>query len=478
MVDNLSAVIAANRFGLGARPSELAGINRDARGWLKSQLYGARVPSPLISQLASSSQIYQTQVAALKARVQASQSLPSAAIQAGANQSTTRNPILENFMAQVGARYQLAISTQESFRERLIHFWTNHFAVSMDKNAVGAMAATLENEAIRPNLHRRFFDMLLAAESHPAMIVYLDNQLSIGPHSPMAQVATRRSNVLRKLDINENLGREILELHTLGVGGGYTQSDVTQFAAALTGWSIGDEQRPFAIADRLKTEQDVASGAFTFRDAVHEPGPQTILGKYYPEAGMDQAKAVLKDLSVHPATAKFIATKLARHFIADEPPASAVVRIAKAFLDSEGDLPTVHAAIVDCDEAWRSTSAKFKTPHELIVSAYRAIDYLPDRPQLLLQPLVALGQSPYSPGSPAGWEDLAGRWDGSDALMKRIEWAGQFAQRVSAHTSPLLSAQQSLGDALGEHTLMALMNAADRIQGTILWLVSPEFQRR
>ena len=250
----------------------------------------------------------------------------------------------------------MQLATEESFRERLVHFWTNHFAVSADKPQVLALAGTLENEAIRPHVAGRFADMLTAVESHPAMILYLDNQASIGPGSQLAQRRSRRSSAGdRKLGINENLAREILELHTLGVDGGYTQQDVTTFARALTGWSIG--------TDRFPGGGEL--GKFAFHDAAHEPGAKTIMGTRYGQSGVAQPRAVLTDLAKHPATARHVATKLARHFIADEPPPDAVERIAKAFRDSDGDLPTVHRAVLDTPEAW-------VTPHCEVQDTARA----------------------------------------------------------------------------------------------------------
>jgi uncharacterized protein (DUF1800 family) len=479
MTASIDAVIAANRFGLGARPGELTGIQSDPRGWLKAQIHGARPMPAAVLALSASDQVFQHQVEALKARRAARQEAAKAGTDTGAvakpEASTVRAAVLDNYYAQIVARYQLATHSTESFRERLVHFWSNHFAVSMDKTAVYALAGTLENEAIRPNLHLSFYELLLAAESHPAMILYLDNQASTGANSQVAQRAQRRNDrqgieQRRKFDINENLAREILELHTLGVSGGYSQSDVTTFAKVLTGWSVGGGQG--------KILESGEPGKFIFREALHESGTQTLLGKRFAERGIEQPIAVFKMLARHPSTAKFIATKLVRHFIADEPPAAAVERVAKVFRDTEGNLPAVHAAVVECVEAWTQPLSKFKTPDEFAVSAFRCFDYLPEQPRQVLAPFELLGQRPYSPESPAGWADSAGRWDGPDALMKRIEWATQVAQRVGTRFEPLQLAEQSLGDVLGEHTRMALRGAADAAQGVVLWLMSPEFQRR
>lgn len=492
---NHDAIIAANRFGLGARPGELNAIQSDPRGWLRAQLQGARPLPDNIQSLPSSAQAFQAQVEAIKMRREAQkQAAQSDTSNSDASNTPTaqelkkpgagqlRNVIQEYYLAQVAARYQVATHSAESFRERLVHFWSNHFAVSVDKIIVAAVGGTLENEAIRPNLHRSFYDLLLAADSHPAMILYLDNQASTGPNSQLAELINRRgkapSGQQRKIDINENLGREILELHTLGVKGGYTQADVTSFAKVLTGWSIGGDPNGAAarlgIAARMNQGEP---GCFAFRDGLHEPGAQTLLGKRYNQDGIEQPKAVFKDLARHPSTANFIASKLARHFIADDPPAEAVAYIAKVFRDTDGHLPSVHAAVIDSDAAWSENAVKLKTPHEFVVSAFRAFDYLPDKPQQVLAPFELLGQRPYSPGSPAGWADIAGQWDGPDALMKRIEWATQVGQRVGTQRSPLQLADASLGT-VGEHTRMALNGAADAAQGIVLWLMSPEFQRR
>ena len=188
---------------------------------------------------------------------------------------------------------------------------------------------------------------------------------------------------------------------------------------------------------------------------------------------------MLADLAKHPATARHIATKLARHFIADEPPPDAVERIAKAFRDSDGDLPTVHRAVLDTPEAWVSPAVKFKTPHELVVSSLRMLDFVPAEPRQIAAPFELLGQRPYTPGSPAGWPDTATQWDGPDALLKRIEWAGSVAARVAGRDAAArVSASESLGAALNERTRVAITRAASAEQGITLLLASPEFQRR
>jgi uncharacterized protein (DUF1800 family) len=470
------SLIAVNRFGLGARPGELRLAKSDPRGWLSQQLQGSRPVPEAIARLPSGAAIFADYTNAIEDRRDARRAERPAATmppdQAQLAQriaQSVRQVLAPRYQQQVAARYQVAGRSAESFRERLVHFWSNHFAVSSDKAIVLGLVGALENEAIRPHLAGNFADMLLAVERHPAMILYLDNQQSTGPHSPFAQRLARRPNAQRKAGINENLAREIMELHTLGVNGGYTQADVTTFAQALTGWSVGGGRGPFA---------DGRSGEFVFRDLMHEPGAKTILGKQYAEGGQAQAEAVLKDLAAHSATAKFIATKLARHLIADEPPAAAVDKIAKVFRDTRGDLPSVHRAVVEQAQAWQQAFAKFKTPHEFVLSTFRALDFVPEQPNQIAAPFELLGQRPYTPGSPAGWADTAGHWDGPDALLKRIEWATAMGQRADPQRAPLELASEILAGSLSDHSRTAIARAASGAQALTLLLVSPEFQRR
>lgn len=467
-----SAVIAANRFGLGARAGEITDIGSDPRGWLERQVAQPAGLPDRIRALPSSAQAVQSyervKNAVREARMKARSD--AASTDAARLVNGVRRDMAPLYLDQVAARYQVAVTSDAPFRERLVHFWTNHFAVSSDKIIVLPLVGTLENEAIRPHLAGSFADMLLAVEAHPAMILYLDNEASIGPDSPLAQRAARRPrNGKRKLDINENLAREIMELHTLGVNGGYSQSDVTSFARVLTGWSLGGARGALA---------EGTPGTFEFRENMHEPGAQVVLGKRYAEAGVDQPRAVLKDFARHPATATHIATKLVRHFVADDPPPDAVERVAKAFRDTDGHLPAVYEAVLDLPQAWQALPVKFKTPHEYVISTFRCVGFVPDKPQQILAPFQLLGQRPYTPGSPAGWPDTAAQWDGPDALLKRIEWSTQIGERVRSRVKPLDVADQSLGGALSERTRTAIARAASAAQGLTLLLVSPEFMRR
>ena len=464
---SIESAIAANRFGLGAKPGQLRAISGDPRGWLLEQLDGPGAFPPPLEDLPHSS-------AALE-DVREAREMRRAGREAAADKEPLPDVfakygavVRRHYLQQAEARLRVAAETDFPFHERLVHFWSNHFAVSADKQPIPAVAGLFENEAIRPNLGGSFADLLLAVESHPAMIIYLDNHRSAGPRSAAARRASKRRG--RDVGLNENLAREILELHTVGVDGGYDQSDVTALARVLTGWSVGGGQ-PGGAA-----EGD--PGMFEFRESLHEPGSQVVLGKKYAAGGMRQGRQVLRDLAAHPSTASFVATKLARHFIADEPPAAAVAAIARVFRDTDGDLMSVHAALVSQEAAWQRPFTKFKTPEEYVLSAFRAFDHEPANGRSIVGALEIMGQAPFRPGSPAGWPDTAEAWGGADALYKRIEWANAAARQVGGRANPLALATDVLGPGLGERTRTALARAESIEQGTTLFLVSPEFQRR
>ena len=480
MLERLSPAIAANRFGLGARPGEVTQIGSQPRDWLRAQLAGG---APLLTgaELRSSAEtlargldvrreLRAAKRAAADEQTSSVSGTDESAAQANAVAALMKvgqiyRPI---YIAEASARFRQGVSTDRPFVERLTYFWTNHFAVSIDKNLVLGLAGSLEREAIRPNVLGGFSDMLLAVERHPAMLLYLDNHMSVGPNSQAARMLERGKGG-RRVGINENLARETLELHTLGVGGGYSQADVTTFAEVITGWSIGGE------AGRLPRGEP---GEFMFRPELHEPGAKVVLGKRYADTGYDQGVAVLRDLAAKEATAHFIATKLARHFIADDPPPGAVERIASAFLSSDGHLPTVYRALVESPEAWTQLLAKYKTPNDYIISTFRGLDLPVDPGRSPLAPFEVMGQRTYSPGSPAGWPDRSVDWDGASALIKRIEWADAVGQRVGSRCDAVALAPQLLSDSLMPATRTAIARAASGSQAVTLLLSSPEFMRR
>ncbi|MDP9007765.1 MAG: DUF1800 domain-containing protein [Pseudomonadota bacterium] len=468
----MQAEIAVLRFGMGAKPGDLAAAAGDPRAWLKAQIKGA-APLAVDTPLAPSDQIFEGWLAAREQR----QRMKASAAQA-ADGAQVANAIREayqpHYRAQVLARAQSAALTTRPFAERLVHFWSNHFAVSADKGVVFGLAGTLENEAVRPHVAGRFVDLLTAVEQHPAMIAFLDNQYSVGKDSMAAHFASRRfgpdlNAANRQFGINENLAREILELHTLGVNGGYSQADVTGFAQVITGWSIGGGKGRLAGGE---------PGRFYFRDNLHQPGPKVLLGKTYTEQGIRQGEAVLADLSRRPETARFIATKLVRHFIADDPPPAAVDRVARVFLKSGGDLTQVYAALIESPEAWESDARKFKTPEDFVFSTLRALNVSPAQPEEVIRTFEILGQRQYTPGSPAGWPDTSKSWDGSDALMHRVLWASRVGAKYESGVEPVDLAASSLGGYARPETLTALRRATTSGQAVALLLMSPEFQRR
>lgn len=462
---SMGSVIAVNRFGLGARPGELAAVGKDPEGWLEDQLRGSG-PQPA-GQLARTETILEAFFTLRQRRARTPPATPGSP--AADPVVRVRDALLPHYLAQAEARVRLAAGTQQPFRERLVHFWSNHFAVSVDKIVCLGIAGSFENEAIRPQVTGSFASLLKSAVQHPALILYLDNQTSIGPDSRLGARAQRRPNQERRIDINENLAREILELHTLGVGGGYVQADVTEFARALTGWSVGGGPGPLGSG---------TPGAFVFRDNLHEPGTRTLLGERYREGGLQQGERVLETLARHPATARHIATKLARHFIADDPPAASVDAVSAVWMKTEGDLPAVYRALISEAAASKEQTAKLKTPWEYVISAYRGLDFMPAMPRALLAPFELLGQRIWSPGSPAGWPDTAAAWDGADALLKRIEWAGAIGERIAGMRTPADAAASMLGDTLLPRTLSAMSQAESGAQAFALLLASPDFMRR
>jgi uncharacterized protein (DUF1800 family) len=438
---SINAVIAASRFGLGAQPGDLARIKGDPHGWLLAQLDGGAEATPGVGRSAERLQLY------FDSRRSGGDPAVIALFQ---------KEYRQGFTADIGARTRRAAATEQPFRERLVHFWTNHFTVSAVRPLVAGIAVPFEEEAIRPNVTGRFVDLLLAAIRHPAMLLYLDQAESIGPNS--------RAGQNRNRGLNENLAREILELHTLGVDGGYAQADVRAFAEILTGWSIGNPRRGVI-------------GEFSYIPIIHEPGSKTFLGHAYGNEGEREAKAALELLARHPSTARRIATKLARHFIADQPPAESIDRIARVFLDSDGDLKAVYRAVIAEEHAWRNPLTKVRTPSDFVVAALRATGIKPEGGGLL-RAQAALGQPPLVAPSPAGWPDDAAAWATPEAMMRRVEFALAFAARVRSKMEPGDLAEAVLGDALSDETGTAIRRAGSRTEALALMLASPEFQRR
>jgi uncharacterized protein (DUF1800 family) len=463
---------ALNRFGLGARMGEFRTID-DPRGWLRAQLEGG--PPVLIAPpLASPSAI----AAAIRAFRQADQGDPQ-------QRQAARRRLVEIALAEARAAVESRVTSDRPFVERLVAFWSNHLCVSVAaKVLVAPLAGSYEREAIRPHVLGKFEDMVLASAKHPAMLVYLDNFQSIGPRSRAAQLA-RRQRTSRGL--NENYARELLELHTLGVNGGYTQQDVQEIARVLTGWTIGGLPGPGRAMRRVSTrgrlqrapgDRDVDETiGFEFQDALHEPGARTVLGSRYREDGVAQGERVIRDLCRHPSTAQFVATKLVTHFVADDPSTAAVGRIARVFRESSGDLEAVSRALIELPEAWDAGTRKFRPPQDWLVAVLRAFEV--DSPSdMTIGVLRQLRQPLWSPQAPKGFGDSTQEWADPDSLLNRAELARTFARRLRIRDDPgaLLDVVDVASDdpvrkVLADRTI----SAADRVA---LGVAGPAFQWR
>lgn len=476
------AAIAVTRFGLGARPGEIEAASRDARGWLLAQIRpegadqpvaesGGALPSSRTQFAALADYRGQVKLAKQDARPpQPTTSAGSDAMAAGTAAPAATDfkdmrrmivaPIRDATREEIFARTRLAATTPAGFRERWTLFWANHFTVAAKNLQTAAMVGPFEREAIRPHVFGRFAALLEAVSTHPGMLMYLDQVQSAGPNSLAGQ--------RRGAGLNENLAREILELHTVGADAGYTQADVTEFARALTGFSIG--------AERDGSER---MGAFLFRANLHEPGSRTILGRRYDGQGPELGRQVLANLAASPKTADRLSRKLAAHFVSDTPSPALVARLSESYRRTSGDLGALARTLVEAPEAWGPEAQKLKTPYELLVSGYRAAGVAPSEPaREVIQPLTALGHRPFGAPQPNGWSELAQDWAAPDAVVKRLGWASAFATRYAPPDPPAVVAQRVLGDRARPATLAALARAETRAEAFTLLLMSPEFQRR
>jgi uncharacterized protein (DUF1800 family) len=518
--DSQTALVALNRFGFGARggaSGDLVNAASDPRGFVKAELSrpnGVLLQMPGLQStpaLAEAVFAYQLEVklardAAAKSGAPASQaaaaqpatearaqqrslSLDSVAMEmsgkapgmkapesgnAGATMAATEamppnaakppqqplNVIQKTYRAEALARLQRAVIAECGFTERLVAFWSNHFCISANKGELARIwAGSFEREAIRPHVLGRFGDMLKAVEQHPAMLFFLDNQQSLGPDS--------RAGQNRKRGLNENLAREIMELHTLGVGGGYSQEDVTSLARIITGWTFAGRQAQLG-----------APGSFVFNADAHQPGAQRLLGKTYEDNGVAQGEAALFDVARHPSTAKFIATKFARHFVADDPPPALVARLQDVFKKSDGDLRAMTTALVDSDEAWQAPLTKMRSPYEFLVATGRLLARIPDDPGIYLGSLNLLGQPLWSPAGPNGFPDTNAAWAAPEGMKLRLDISAQVASRVGGNIDPRDLLELAAADAASAETRRTIERAETRQQALALLLMSPEFQRR
>ena len=486
--DRRHALLALNRFGYGARGAgnDLAAAAQDPRGLLKVELDQTDVALASDASLPSSRDALQAlfaerqRVQAMREKEPAQPDAPAARrdvplteakpstspdmAQGGSKpepKAKAEQPIPQQlFRAEALVRFRKAAAAETGYVERLVQFWSNHFCVSATKGGlVRATAGSFEREAIRPHVLGRFADMLQSVVQHPAMLAYLDNAQSFGPTSMAGQ--------RQKRGLNENLAREILELHTLGVGGGYTQADVTSLAQILTGWTFSGAQGRAG-----------EPGEFAFFARAHEPGDRVVLGKRYKAAGIEQGEAALADLARHPSTARHIATKLAQHFVADAPPAALVDRLTAVFKNTDGDLKGLAVALTEDDEAWNATHAKIRSPYEFMIAAMRATGHIPEDVRILLGPLLVMGMPLWQPPGPNGWPDTAAAWATPKGMKSRLDIAAAIAARAKDGANPRQLIETCLGQTASAETRQAIVRAESRQQGLALLLMSPEFQWR
>jgi uncharacterized protein (DUF1800 family) len=434
-----STLRALNGFGLGARAGEPRRIG-DPRGWLRAQLHD---DAPVLRAPADASpDAIADVVRAFRMVGQVDATSPTEPEERRQARQRARRALVGVAAAESRAALTERVTTERPFVERLVAFWSNHLCVSIDaKILVAPFAGSYEREAIRPHVLGRFEEMLLASATHPAMLVYLDNFQSIGPNSRGAQATRGRGQGGQTRGLNENYARELLELHTLGVGGGYTQQDVQELAKILTGWTVvglaraqqqmGPARGRRPARGRMAQASTDEGLGFAFQELRHEPGAKTVLGVRYAEAGVEEGQRAIRALARHPSTAKFLATKLVAHFVSDQPPASAVDRIARVYRDTGGDLRAVSAALVELPEAWTESARKFRTPQDWLVAVVRAFD-APDAGAASMPLLRQLRHPIWSPQAPKGFGDTTQEWADPDSLLNRAELARTIARRLKA----------------------------------------------
>ncbi len=548
------AAHALNRLGYGPRPGDIEAVAKlGVEKWIRGQLSPATLPNPVADTAVAEFEklqippgdlvaAYQREIRerneAQKARAEAEakgESAPPIAMMM--NQSEDRLLVAQALGELQNAKLTRAVLSEHQLEEVLVDFWFNHFNVDARKQQVRATVVGYEQDVIRPNIFGNFRDLLGATAKSAAMLVYLDNWRSsrtytTGPEETALAARLRQSTIgattngeapqPEKRGLNENYGRELLELHTLGVDGGYTQKDVQEVARAFTGWTLNPR-----------------TGAFIFRDAWHDTGPKTILGVQYPSAGVKEGEKILDALAVHPATARHLATLLCQRFVSDNPPPALVERVARAFLQSKGDLRKTYEALFLSPEFFSRDylASKTKSPFEFVASSLRAsgaslvaVDNWPGRIPLraveagaalgvggdrlanlksktVVLHLVDMGQPLYAWGPPTGYPEDSSKWVGAGALVSRLNFAlaltgGQIAD-ARVNMRPLLAgtnpdhpnaaistlARSVLGREPSDSTRKVLLaQAAPSRDGEMavpdvpkllaLLIGSPEFQRR
>jgi uncharacterized protein (DUF1800 family) len=428
------AAIAANRFGLGPRPGELAVAAADPRGWLGAQIERV-VPAPEAVKAAAPDAASALEMTFVQQRTQ-----------------PEPNPVQVVYRGFVAELTEWLATTETPFLERWALFWANHLTVSLRGGNTGALVGDYYLNVIRANCLGRFDDLVVASARHPAMLRYLDNAQSMGPNSPLGQ-RTRRG-------LNENFARELMELHTISPVGGYAQADVTELARVLTGWSAGNP----------------GPAPFVFRTPMHEPGEKTLMGRTFAE-GEAAGEEAIRWLATRPATWRHLATKLARHFAADDPSPASIAAIEKQLADTGGDLKAAARAVVALPEAWAKAQSKLRMPFEFFIAVSRATGN-PLPAQNRLGALNILGQPMFLAPAPNGWPDRAENWAGPEAMLRRIEWAGTLVRRIADPPDPRAVLEATLGPLADQPTRFNVSNAETARDGLVVLLGSPAFQRR
>jgi len=438
------SIVAAIRFGLGRRPDQP--VPADPLAWLDAQiatpppqraLPGLPPPLPYAGALA----------------------LFERRGEERAGETAVRHEIARASEQDVTAWIGHCLLSEAPFQDRLTNFWANHFTVSRRVRNAGLFVGPLLRDAIRPNLFGRYEEMLIAAVRQPGLLIYLSNGRSTGPNSEAGRRAEARG---ARRGLNENLAREVLELHTLSPAGGYTQADVTEFARILTGWSV---------------DRDPAGDGFRFRAAQHEPGPKTLLGRRFPE-GEEGGMEALRMLARHPATCRHLATKLARHFVADDPPPAAIARLESVLRETGGDLGAACRALVRLPEAWSPPLTKVRDPLDYVLAVGRGLGLGAAEADGMAHAVASLGQPLWTAPQPNGWPDTAEEWAQPEALLHRIQWANAMAGRAAQRRDPRQFAEATLGPLATPETLREAARAGSPQDALTLVLVSPEFQRR
>ena len=382
-----------------------------------------------------------------------------------ANKSRYRKAVTASDRAAQGnmrAALARALDAPDGFRERLVRFWGDHFSTSAKSRQDFLLPGTLIEDAIRPHVTGRFADMLKAVTLHPGMLVYLDQVLSVGP--------TSRAGIKGRKGLNENLARELMELHTLGVNASYGQADVRQMAELLTGLAVDFDK------------------GFVFEPRRAEPGAETVLGISYGGDGTAPVLQALDDLAMRPETADHIARQLAVHFVSDQPDADLVAHIRAAYLKTGGDMMALYTALLNHPAAWVQTPAKARQPFEFIVGSLRALGVGGDAviqasekqfQRFVIQPMEAMGQPMLGPPGPDGWPEDAAAWINPSGLAARINWAMDMPAQLTAELPvPLDLAKRALGARAGKQLLWAVERAETIREGVGLVLASAEFNRR